>query len=1153
MPQWTEEQRAAIEARDSSILLSAAAGSGKTTVLVERVLRLIAEEGAAVDRMLVVTFTRAAASDMRSKLARRLNERAAMGDALCREQSMRLDRASITTLHAFCADCLRTNFEAAKVDPAFRVLDDAIVSRLRDEALDEALELAYAGDPDDEDGPSPDLRLSPDMLALDYGRGPSGVRAAVGVLLTKLEERPDPEAWLDRAVRCDEAALQAWQDELKDSARRSIDLATVQLRQAIGMAGCPPHYEKAMRTDLEVLAALSACEDYDELHRGLSEFKPTPARGRLAGADPEVVESVKHLRDASKKAVNDARIIQLPLMTAREDAVKLSSQLRTLAGIALKARALFDGKKAEQSGLSYADLEHKTLAALRDPAVAQLLRERYDHIFVDEYQDTSDLQEAIISAIARPNNRFMVGDVKQSIYRFRLAEPRLFLEKYRAYGAGDGGRLLPLTRNFRSRPGILAFVNQVFERAMTGDDSEIEYDELARLNPGLEADGDHDGPDVNICLIDRDAVTEDAGEIDESILEMKSAEQEGALIVKIIRRAMAEDPTLRYRDFAILSRSRSGAFTAMLPLLLAAGIPAYAEGAAGYYDSMEIAWTLSMLRLIANRRLDVELIGMLRGPAAGLSAEDLAQIRIAFPEVPFCDAAASYAESETDGLAARLRDFFALMDGWRLRQTAMGLGEFLRLVLDESGFYTFAGALPGGAQRQANLDQLVASASDFDRTNSGTLTRFLQFTEHLKAKGDGDAAHLLSENDDVVRLMTVHKSKGLEFRVVIGAQLAKKYRVEKTSAPLVTHRDLGMGIQYIDPELRTKRLTLPQAAIIERGRREDAAEELRILYVMLTRAKDRLFLTGSVRNAEAAVKRWQALAETPFAASSHLDVVMASLNGRTDCAGVHWFRPDQLSLQDIAPDAEAGDALTRVLAEPERYSNAALNAELTWTYPDPEGAKRPLKLTASGLIRELEGPEAMPDLTERPQFMLEDGQPMTGAERGTAYHRAMQLLDLRDIDGLSGNALVDAVAGQLDRAVALRLMTRPQRDAVKPEALSRFLESPMGLRLRQATTLRREWPFNVRLQATDALTPEERDKLDDAELLVQGTIDCCFVEDGQWVLLDYKTDRTGDMDALRAHYQSQLRLYALALQRITHMPVKQRTLCLISQNKTLDV
>jgi len=410
-----------------------------------------------------------------------------------------------------------------------------------------------------------------------------------------------------------------------------------------------------------------------------------------------------------------------------------------------------------------------------------------------------------------------------------------------------------------------------------------------------------------------------------------------------------------------------------------------------------------------------------------------------------------------------------------------------------------------------------------------------------------------------VRMMTIHKSKGLEFRVVFGAQLSHGYRVEKSNAPLVTHRTLGAGMNYMDPELRTRRLTLPQAAIMERQKCEDAAEEMRILYVLLTRAQEKLVLTGHVRNADRTMKRWQAISGVPFAASSHLDLIMAAR-----CGAEYDNLPVYSTLtvhaaRDISPEANTGThnpartVFDRIMQRPEDYLSPDLEAQMSWQYPDPLSAKKPLKLTVSGLLRELEGPEQVQPLLERPEFMSESVRRMTGAERGTAYHRAMQLIDLGALNGLSGRALADGIRRQLDDFSNRRLLTDVQREAIRPTAIGAFLQSETGMRLRNAESIRREWPFNAMVLAEDALTPEEAGRFASEELLVQGTIDCCFMEDGQWVLLDYKTDRADDPEAVRQHYQKQLSVYALALERITGIPVKQRLLCLLSANMVLEV
>lgn len=1149
--QWTDEQARAIDARGGNLLLSAAAGSGKTTVLVARVMKLI-EEGARIDRMLVVTFTNAAASDMRAKLSKKLAEAAAAGDARCREQMIALERASITTLHAFCADFLRTNFERAGVDPAFRILDDSIRRQLMDAALDEALEEAYASLASDEA-----------LRRLDYGRGPKTVRALAEALSAILEERPNPEGWLARAENA-EALIPEWLEELKKGAQRAITNAIVNVQEALGTPGCPDNYAQALEKDLQALSEMRAIDDYDPLMRAIQDFKPAAARGgrRKEEPDPDALERVKQLRTQVKEGIRGARMLKHPLPGALDDARALSEQIRALGALAVRVRERFEEKKAEQSGLTYSDLETRTLRALQDDGVAESVRERFDYVFIDEYQDTSDIQEAIVSRIARADNRFMVGDVKQSIYRFRMAEPRLFIEKFNRYRAGDGGTLLPLTRNFRSKRAILDFVNGVFERIMTGGDSEIVYDELARLNPGAPDDGTYDRTEIHIL----ETVSQPGTEIDEEIAEMKAAEREGLFIARRIRRMMDENPALKYRDFAILTRAKSSAFTPMLPVLLAENVPAYADGAAGYFESLEISLSMALLKLIDNRRSDVELIGVLHSPLVGLTAEELARIRIANRDTAFIDAAWRYAygadmpergAGTDDAIGDRLRAFFGRLARWRMLAGAASLGELVRCVLDESGFYVYAGALPGGAQRQANLDRLASDAARFDSEISGSLSRYLKHAEKLRARGDGDAAHLLGENDDVVRLMTIHKSKGLEFRVVFGALMGKKHGGSR-AADLIAHRDLGLGIYLYDSELRTRRITLPQSAILERARREDAAEEMRILYVLLTRAQEKLILVGSARDLKRASRRFDALSRAPGAGESYLEWMMAARRsaekaGKKPVSEVFFHSAGELTaIRPDAPDPRA--QFDAILREPEKFADAEIDRALGWTYPHEKDTGKPLKLTVSGMLREVEGPEALPALIERPAFMAEEkpGR-MTAAERGTAVHRAMQLVNLDAVRALHGRELASAVAGQLNAAEKKRRLLPAQREAVSASAIARFLESPLGVRLRSAETVRREWPFNVLLRVDEALTAEEAGRYGSEEILVQGTIDCCFLEDGKWVLLDYKTDRADDPDALREHYRKQLNVYALALERITGVPVAERYLCLLSKGLALEV
>ncbi len=1123
--QWTEEQRRAIETRGSNILLSAAAGSGKTTVLVARVLKLIQSGEGQIDRMLVVTFTRAASADMRAKLSRELGRRATEGDERCRNQQLLLDRAAISTLHGFCSDFLRTHFESAGVDPDFRILDDAEVRRLTDEALDQAIEQAYT-DPDEA------------LNALDYARGPKGVRAMAEQLLRALEERPDPEAWLRRACNPDAQMRRAWQDEMCAAARREIDRALLLCRLALRHPGCNNNYAPALERDIADLEAMQSIELYSDFQRALLEFKQAPV-GRKKGDGP-IHEDVKRLRQDAKNALDKIALRNLELGGALQDVDQLIPQWQRLSEIVLNAREALRQRKAELSGLSYSDLEHCTLRALRDPDTARQLREKYDHIFVDEYQDTSDVQEALISCICRENNRFMVGDVKQSIYRFRQAEPRLFLEKYESYGRNQGGLLLPLTMNFRSRPAILDFTNHIFQRAMFGGESEITYDALARLNHGNQ---DLTGGSVHIQLLE---ASEDC--TDDTLLEMKACEREALYIARRIREMMRENPSLRYRDFAVLTRTKRGVLGKMATVLLQQGIPAFADGSDSYFDSVEILLALNLLKITANRRSDVEWIGVLRSPIVGLDVDQLAQIRIAQPNMPFSDAIYAYAEGE-DEIARQLRAFLQLLQSWQLRSLCTDLGVLCRAIFDESGLYDCMGALPAGSQRQANLDQLSANAAKFDQNVSGALTRFLKHCEKLKEKGDGDDAHLLGENDDVVRLMTAHKSKGLEFPVVFGAMMNRRFNARAAADSISIHRDLGLGCLYCDPALQTRRKTLPQMAIAQCNQRQDRAEELRILYVLLTRARDQLILVGSVQSAESSFNRWAAMKETPGAATSYLDVLMPALDMENPqfCtiaieSTAALLQKNAIEAPEAAPETCAPDV------------DASLLQAMLWKYPDDKAARQPLKLTVTGLLRELQSPDdAGEPLIERPAFLADAPTHMTGAERGTAYHRAMQCLKLEELRQAHGRALISAIEQQLDALAAAGRISAAQREAVRPNRIARFLESETGQRLLHAETVRREWPFNALMRICEALEPDEAMDYSDEEIMVQGSIDCCFLENDRWVLLDYKTDRADDPQALSLRYRNQLRMYALALERITGIPVGEIRLCLIRSGEALEI
>ena len=1249
MPRWTEEQTAAIQARGENLLLAAAAGSGKTTVMVERILSLIAE-GVSVDEMLIVTFTRASAADMRAKLTDRLSALADEGDAHCREQLARLESASISTIHAFCTALLRTHFEAAGVDPAFRILDDAENAVCEDAAVDEALEAAYA-------------RMDENLARLDFGRGPKKVRELAVELYHGVADRPDPEAWMAQAERMARGDGEVWLAELTRAARQQLRQAIAYSESGVRLAlqsDGTPAYADALNADIEALEALLTL-DYDDLRRALAAFKQlTPKTPRKPkGAEwPDAVlamrEQVKGVRDSAKKCVESAAKLlryerEQAVSDMREDADCMSALFDLVRDIARRHGA----RKAEKSALTFSDLEHMALELLRQDEVAAAVRARYRYVFVDEYQDTSDVQEELVSRIARADNRFMVGDVKQSIYRFRQAEPALFLNCYRRYGAGDGGRLIALTRNFRSRPAILELTNRVFERAMNGGDAEIDYDALSRLNPGAQFEGQD--PPVELILLAKRGLDGGADPAEEpedadELAELTHVEREAAVVAGRIRRLMAEQPELHYQDIAVLTRAGRTVIPAMLTALLDAGIPAYAEGSAGYFDAMEVQVFLAYLTLVENHRRDEALIAVLRSPMQRISSPELALIRAEAREGAFCDAVAAYAEHDND-LGRRLAAFLRDLENDRVLSRSMPLPRLFSEIWRRTGFADALLALPGGKQRKANLDRLSARAAQYEANQSGGLTGFLRYAERMRARGDDEVAHTVGEADDVVRLMTVHKSKGLEFPVVFGVGLGKRFRVERSGDGLLAHRELGLGMAHVDPALSTRRETIAHLAIARRRQAEDRAEELRILYVLLTRAKERLILIGGVDSAPRKMNLWRIAVDEPSVYGCALDVILPALlaapggeaavspggpecvlegievagasdgGAKTDAGApqaagemadacgneagaapqcvkaaapeeapyavhtgrvrlgdadvwVRWLEEEKIQPVEPAEQARRSNVARSLLEaadgvyRPQVRDEALLEA-MSWRYPREMDVKKPIKLTASGLLRELEGPDVVPELAPRPLFMTEEG--MTGAEKGSAVHAAMQNLDygrLREAAPVQLSLLGGAVpedgraalaslrrelARQLDEMRARGVLTEKQREVVPEAMLARFFAGETGRRILAARVLHREWPFNLRMEAEDALAESERGDYAGTMILVQGTIDLCFIEDGQWVLVDYKTDRSTDIEELKAHYRKQLELYATALLRITGIPVKQRLLCLLRRGMVLEL
>lgn len=1177
MRRWTEAQQRAIDAR-GNVIVSAAAGAGKTAVLTERLTQLVAA-GTPVDRLLVLTFTRAAATEMKQRMEKRLRTAAAeAGDpekqAYLRAQAGALGRAYISTVHAFCARVLRRHGHLLDLPPSVRVLDEletpVVVGRVRDALL------TRLGAEEDADYRT---------LLAAFG-GEDAAWAAVQQVAAFLQSQPEPARFLDDAARRydDPQWMARTLQAVTDEARAALCAAVQTLERA--RDALPPDWAGAIGTlddELLQLRGVLLQTEYDAYRAGLLAFE----RGRLT-FPRGTAEADKAPAQAARKAVKacvDAQRAQFFRPAAEERALLLGTGgvVRALRAVVLQYEAAFAAEKRRLGAVDYADLEHMALKLLQMDAVAAEYRERFCYIAVDEYQDSNRVQEALLEAVRREDNLFFVGDVKQSIYRFRQAEPALFLEKLARFDGAHGTRI-DLTSNFRSAPDVLESVNDVFRAILTPETGELAYDARAALVPGRA--GLSGGTELH--LIERalagapeeepeeDAQQGGAGAgADEPLEDLLDAEVEARLVARRIRALMAggtvpdretgQARPLRYGDFAVLLRTRTHA-AHFAATLAQEGIPSYAQLSGGYFDSVEVLLALNLLRVVDNRRQDIPLLSVLRATGAGdgaFSGAELARIRAAHPDGTFFDALEAMAagaaeagagaeraeparagekfgadeageagEAADAALARRCAAFLARVAAWRAESRLVPVEALLARLYDETGLYAEMGALVGGAERQANLDALLARARAFEAGPERGVAAFLRFMDHSK-EGNADLGAAQAVGADVVRILTIHRSKGLEFPVVFLCELGRRFRLDGQREDLLLHAAGGIGLRWIDGGV--KRDTAARRALQQRLRREQLAEEMRVLYVGMTRAEHRLVLVGSWKNAARLLAQAEAHPTAAQVLACTAPLQWALMGTRAHC-------DTRLHAREPLLAAAPASGRAAPLEAPGREAAEALARRLAWRYPFSAAAALPAKAAVSDLARRMGAAAAEPPAFDPPAF-LPAGAPeaaaaLTAAERGTAVHAVLAALPLVPMAEADVRAHVEALvrAGRLSAA---------QAAAVPCDALSWLTRTPLYARMAASARVERELPFSHAVPAAALFGAAAGAE----PVLLQGVIDCCFLTDAGWVLVDYKTDRVppGEPAARQAAaHAPQLRLYAGALAQLTGLPVAERLVVLLS-------
>ena len=1164
------------------MLVSAGAGSGKTRVLVERLARRVADPDSPVDvdRFLIITYTRAAAAELRERITARLAALAAEhpSSARLRRQTALAARARIGTIHGFCASLLRENAHALGVPQDFRVADELRCAPLRAAVLSRVLEQRYA-----RIGADADFRALADSVGA--GRDDRRLEAVVLSLHQKMTSHLYPELWAEECLRAQDcggltdAGQTLWGGWLLEDAGRVLSGWEARLARAAMLAAGEPILTKAYlpsfqaaRESLRALR-LAAEKGWDAAREALPVQFPRLLAPRR-GYDAELAEQLKAEWNACKDAVKK---LEKRFLTSSEQALDdlraVAPAARALLSLTLDFAAAYGEEKQRLSLLDYADLEHLALRLLVDrdtgapTAAAREISERFAEVMVDEYQDVNAVQDAVFTAVSRGGeNLFLVGDVKQSIYRFRLADPSIFLRRSEAFARGEGGERVLLQQNFRSRPELLRAVNHVFENLMTKELGELDYDADARLLPGRP----QDFPPAGFPAA-RFTVAEAAPDEDEED-PRSGAQAEAAVVAAQLRALMDEGATvldggaqrpLRWGDCAILLRAPGSVGADFRAALEERRIPVQSEQGADFFAFDEVTVMLHLLALADNPRQDLPLISVLRSALAGLSPDELAAVRAAAGrDAPFYEALVLRSKDDE-----KCRNFLLLLEELRRDARDLPLHAFLWRAYARTGALAVAAALPGGAARRDNLLRLTALAQRFEENGWRGLSRFLRWLEELRESGRLPAE--APAGGDAVRILSIHKSKGLEFPVVFLAGLGHRFNRRDLTDDLPVDASLGLGLRRTDPELGVEYPTLARAAVTRALQRQSESEELRVLYVAMTRAKDRLYLSCALKNAE---KR---LAKLAPGLRAPLEPCL--LEGALCPAD--WLLPAALlpgspipveivaPPSSPAPAAPASPAPETASPAPETDA-ASLSPLLDYVYPHSAATTAPAKLTATELksrapeTADAEAAALLPaeaDAFRMPDFGGEKA-PLRGAALGTATHRFLQYADLARAAAEGG------VAAEKARLLAEGKLLPEEAGAVDEGAVAWFFSTDLGALVARAAASDKAFPSGKACHSGEAAPPARESVpfglrrefrfslLADAgewfpgaagdELLLQGIVDCCVFEPDGVTVLDYKTDRVSGaaLEARAAHYEAQLRAYVRALKRLTGLPVKRAAL-----------
>ena len=1353
-PKWTQEQQNVIDSRGGNLLVAAAAGSGKTAVLVERIIQMILNSDLKIDidKLLVVTFTNAAASEMRERIgdaiSKKLDENPE--DEHLQDQLVLLNKASITTIHSFCLEVIKSNFHKINLDPNFRIGDETECSLMKLEAIDETFDILY--EQNDEE-----FCYLVDCYA--EKRGDSNLQNLILSIYSFVMASPYPKVWLkesaeDFNITDDfDFATSKWAKAILETVKIQMEGIEKSLCKAI--EDVDGIYELVTFTDKlkieyeKIKEILYACDtSWSDAYRQISSITfENYAKGvkRIPKDAPyyikEEKDKSKKIRDNAKKSIEK---IKTSVFNKNYDDLKdeikfLYPIVKSLSDVVLMFEQIYSQKKRDKGIIDFNDIEHFALQILTEtdengdfvfdeegkniPSdIALEYREKFYEIFIDEYQDSNQVQEVILSTIAKQKepNRFMVGDVKQSIYRFRQAKPEIFLQKYATYDTDLSSKYkkIMLYKNFRSRKEVVDSVNYIFEHIMSKNLGEIDYNEEEKLNLGANFEEVEDekiilGGATEIHLMEKKVPeVEDPDEEEEEGEDLDASQIEARMVGKIIRDIMRPNENgeimqvfdkkletyrnVEYKDIVILLRATSAWAPVFAEELINMDIPTYADMGQGYFETMEIQVIMSFLKVIDNPMQDIPLIAILRSPIYGFTPEDFIDIRITDKKVSFYEAMRmfvgekidlsneeeqdiaedennqtnqdeisdhtgneiidvnineenSYVEADIDDyyqninyedfeyeneefiyndevmyesyinenveddliyeinsniegdeespqseLELKVRRFLDDLKELQEKSMYMSTDEFLWYIYTNSGYYAYCGALPGGSQRQANLRILFERAKQFEETSFKGIFNFINFISKLKkSNSDMGSAKTLGENANVVRIMSIHKSKGLEFPIVICSGMGRNFNTMDFRKDVLYHHELGYGPQIVDFERRISYPSIAKEALKCKINIENISEEMRILYVALTRAKEKLIITSSIKDIEQNMHKWSSNISTEKMVSKY-DI----LNGKNY---MDWMMPAIIKHKDLEDIRETYNLSTSISMEDESkwsvktWSRDDIDFEkhekegirevlntmdlsqhdteyydqiekkLNFEYPYLGVVKKAASISVTEIKKRQEEYEEQEDslglykqktTLKKPKFLSEaqKTEKITGARRGTIVHLIMEVLDFEKVNTES------EIKAQIQDLVKRRIITQKESQVLSPRKIMRFFKSPIAKRMLSSKFVKREQKIYTQIKMNDIYLNEEifknnRETYKDESVMLRGVIDLYFEEDDGLVILDYKTDFVDENNKKEIihKYKKQIEIYADVLSKLTGKKVKEKYLYLFGIDEQVKV